>query len=189
MIVEPVIISQVEPARDCLPPAFVDLYDQSVEQIYRYHLSRTGDALDAQDLTADTFRAALEWFSSYRPERGRPLAWLIGIARHKQIDYLRGLSRHKSSPLTLEQAEQHPSGWPSPEDQAIQHMQVAQVARALRGLSQDRAEAISLHFFAGLSLGEVGKVMGKREEAIKKLVHRGLKDLKHRLAGRAEEEA
>jgi RNA polymerase sigma-70 factor (ECF subfamily) len=55
------------------------------------------------------------------------------------------------------------------------------VAAALRALNPERAEALALHYFAGLGFAEAGRVMGKSEEAVKKLVQRGLVELRERL--------
>lgn len=158
-------------------PSFTDLYQQYVERIYRYHLARTGAPQDAQDLTADTFHAALENFATYRPAHGSPAAWLMGIAHHKLVDYFRRRRLH----LPLESAENHPTPRPSPEESVSRRAQMNQVATALRKLGPERAEALTLHFFGGLSLAETGQVMGKNEEAVKKLIHRGLADLRGQL--------
>ena len=41
------------------PEAFVELYQRHILKVYRYHLARTGNVADAQDLTSQTFMAAL----------------------------------------------------------------------------------------------------------------------------------
>ena len=42
------------------PEAFAELYRRHVRSIYRYHLAHTGNVKDAEDLTSQTFMAALE---------------------------------------------------------------------------------------------------------------------------------
>jgi DNA-directed RNA polymerase specialized sigma24 family protein len=54
------------------------------------------------------------------------------------------------------------------------------VARALRQISLDRAEALILTYFGGLSHAEAGRVLQKSEAAVKMLVSRGLQDLRER---------
>ncbi len=173
--------------QECLtaPGSFAALYRLHVERIYRYHLARTGCEQDAQDLTAETFRAALEARAAYRPSQGAPLAWLMGIARHKLADHFRRMPRQAA----LEEAEGQADPRPTPEEAAGRRLEMAAVAQALRRLSPERAEALALHFFAGLSLEEVGQAMGKREGAVKKLVQRGLGDLRRELAGALEVKA
>lgn len=65
------------------PMAFRELYDRYAEQVYGFHLRRTGLAEVAHDLTAETFARA--WISRgrYRDKRGGSVGpWLFGIARH-----------------------------------------------------------------------------------------------------------
>ena len=157
---------------------FTAVYQQHIERIYRYHLARTGSAEDAQDLTAETFRAALESFAAYDPAQGPAAAWLTGIAHHKLVDHFRRSQRTDPSA----QIDDQPDRSASPEEASAQHLQMAQVSAALRRLPADRAEALSLHFFAGLSLNEAAQVMRRSDEAVKKLIHRGLADLRRILA-------
>jgi DNA-directed RNA polymerase specialized sigma24 family protein len=74
--------------------------------------------------------------------------------------------------------------YPSPElptDKAAgQRLQLESVSRALRQISPDRAEALILTYFGGLSNAEAGLVMNKSEAAVKMLVSRGLQDLRER---------
>ncbi|HEY4579705.1 MAG TPA: sigma factor [Candidatus Acidoferrales bacterium] len=59
------IAALVESAR-CDPAAFAGLYDRYVQPVYRYVRSRVGGAQEAEDLTAQTFLAALESLPRYR---------------------------------------------------------------------------------------------------------------------------
>ena len=62
------------------PQAFAELYHRHVRSIYRYHLAHTGNVRDAEDLTSQTFMAALEGIRSFRGT-GPYITWLIGISR------------------------------------------------------------------------------------------------------------
>ena len=46
--------------------AFAELYRRHVTRVYRYHAAHTGNVKDAEDLTSQTFMAALEGIRSYR---------------------------------------------------------------------------------------------------------------------------
>ncbi len=174
----PHAVSGTTPALGAREHPFTTIYQQHVERIYRYHLARTGNETDAQDLTAETFHAALEGFATFDPARGCAAAWLTGIAHHKLADHFR-----RSPPvLPIAQIEEQPDPAPNPEEAGARRLQMAQVSAALRSLPSDRAEALSLHFFAGLSLDEAAQVMRRSEEAVKKLIHRGLGDLRRLLA-------
>lgn len=69
--------------------AFVHLYDQYFEQIYKYVITRIMDAQEAEDITSETFMTALEKIDSYQ-YTGKPFsAWLYRIAINKITDYHR----------------------------------------------------------------------------------------------------
>jgi RNA polymerase sigma-70 factor (ECF subfamily) len=159
------------------PDAFTELYHRYLARVYRYHLARTGHVQEAEDLTAQTFLTAFESIGSFRA-KGRFSSWLFGIASHKLADHYRR-SRLESS---LDEAEQVHSPLPLPEEAVAQHLDLARVARHLKLISPQRAEALVLCLFAGLSLAEAAQVVGKSEAAVKMLVHRGICDLQERLA-------
>src|SRR5436190_916681 len=74
-----------EPAAD---GSFRALYDRGLEEVYGYLLHRCGDVHVAEDLTSETFLAAV---AAVKAERGESLTvpWLIGVARHKLVDHWR----------------------------------------------------------------------------------------------------
>jgi RNA polymerase sigma-70 factor (ECF subfamily) len=156
--------------------AYSELYRRYVARIYRYHLARTGRVEDAEDLTAQTFLTALESICNYKGQAAF-VSWLFGIASHKLADYYRRRKPTKSLEVVAELAENQPSL-----DDITDHRQrMRQVAKALESLAPERAEALVLRLFGGLNAVETGLVMGKSAAAVKMLVYRGLKDLRHRL--------
>ena len=46
--------------------AFAELYRRHITRVYRYHMAHTGNTKDAEDLTSQTFMAALEGIRSFR---------------------------------------------------------------------------------------------------------------------------
>ena len=163
--------------------AFAELYRRHLNRVYRFALARLGDVHQAQDLTAQTFLAALEGIAGYRGQ-GAFAAWLLTIARHKLVDHF----RRSRAFLPLEAAIQVVAPGPPPEQLVVARLQMEQVARMLPALAPERAEALALRLFSGLSVAEVAQVMGKRESAVKMLVHRALHDLRERLAFSSEME-
>lgn len=162
-------------ARD--PEAFSELYQRFLPGVYRYHLARTGQTQEAEDLTAQTFLTALEAIHGFRGQ-GSFAAWLFGIASHKLADHY----RRRRPELPLELAETSPNPNPLPEEAVAQRLEMRRVTHALRLLTPERAEALVLVFFGGLSMAEAAQTLGKTEAAVKMLVHRGLSELKERLA-------
>ena len=155
--------------------AFAELYRRHVTGVYRYHMAHTGNVKDAEDLTSQTFMAALEGIRSYRGT-GSFAAWIMGIASRKRALFFRG-----SKPeAPLEAALHIPTPGLPTDKAAARRLQMEQIYHALRQISPERAEALILCFFGGLNAGEVGRVLGKSEGAVKMLISRGLHDLRTR---------
>lgn len=157
--------------------AFAELYRRHLTRVYRYHMAYVGNIKDAEDLTSQTFIAALEGIRSFRGA-GSFAAWIMGIASKKRLMFLRSSGNRPEVPLDA--ALQYPSPDLPTDRAAHQHLQLESVSRALKQISQDRAEALILTFFGGLSNAEAGRVLKKSEAAVKMLISRGLQDLRER---------
>jgi len=144
--------------------AWASLFDQTMPKIYRYFYSRVRDLQTAQDLTSQTFLAALEGWPRYR-EEGRIEAWIFRIARRKAADHFR------TQPAQLLDSE-----WPDPQADPAQDQLDAErkkkLAEAVSKLRPDEADLLRMRFSAGLSFPEMARVLGKKEEAVKKAVYR-----------------
>lgn len=156
--------------------AFAELYRRHLNAVYRYQYARVNNVHDAQDLTAQTFLAAQEAIASFRG-RGKFAAWLMGVAYRKNADFF----RRRRSILPLEAATKLKDNSIAPEEFAERQLSLDQVAQALSQLTPERAEAIALQVFGGLSTAEAAQVMGKSQAAVKMLVSRALKDLRQHL--------
>ena len=157
--------------------AFAELYRRHVTRVYRYHMAHVGNVQDAEDLTSQTFMAALEGIRSYRGS-GSFAAWIIGIASRKRLMFFRRSGNRPEVPLDA--ALHYPSPNLPTDKAAAQRLQLESISRALRQISPDRAEALILTFFGGLSNIETCRVLGKSEAAVKMLIARGLQDLRER---------
>jgi len=155
--------------------AFAELYRRHVTQVYRYHMAHTGNVKDAEDLTSQTFIAALEGIRSFRGS-GSFAAWIMGIATRKRAMFFRG----SKLDVPLEAALRIPTPDLPTDKAATQRLQMDRIRNALRQLSPERAEALILCYFGGLNLVEAGRVLGKSEAAVKMLLSRGLHDLRER---------
>jgi RNA polymerase sigma-70 factor (ECF subfamily) len=146
-----------------------------VRSIYRYHLAHIGNVKDAEDLTSQTFMAALEGIRSFRGTAPY-ITWLIGIASRKRALFFRG----RKAQIPLDAALHLPASGPTTDKAAARRLQMDQVLAALHNISRDRAEALILCFFSGLSIAETSVVLGKSDAAVRMLISRGLQDLRTR---------
>jgi len=162
-------------AQQARTEAFAELYHRHLTSVFRYHLAHTGNTKDAEDLTSQTFMAALEGIDSYRGT-GPYIAWLMGIASRTRLRHFRG-SRPE---VPLDAALQIPTPSLPTDKAAFQRLQLDQILGALKHISSDRAEALILCFFSELNFAEAGLVLGKSEAAVKMLISRGLQDLRTR---------
>ncbi len=166
------------------PDAFDTLYRRYVTPIYRYCYAHTGVRSEAEDLTAQTFLAALEGLRGYRG-RGSVAAWLFGIARRKCADHYRRHYTDPGEPLEAASAQPDPSA-PDPEQDAYHNGVLDCVQRTLHHLSPDRREVLRLRFWGGLSIREIAVVMHRRESAVKVLISRAIADLRKRCLDESE---
>jgi RNA polymerase sigma-70 factor, ECF subfamily len=164
--------------------SFAELYRRHVTRVYRYHLVHTGNVKDAEDLTSQTFMAALAAIAHYR-RVGVFAAWLMGIARRQLALFFRN---HKPT-ASLEQADDLPAAGATLETLVAERLALQQARVALKNLSPERAEALILVTFGGLSVSEAAQTLGKSEAAVKMLVSRGLQDLRVRSVLAVEVEA
>lgn len=173
--IEPTSDEQLAQQARCDKAAFAELYRRHVTRVYRYHLARTGNVRDAEDLTSQTFLAALEGIHSFRGD-GPFAAWVMGIASRRRALLFRG----RRLEVPIEAALHIPTSGLAPESEASLRLQMQAVSRALQQISRERAEAIRLCLISGLTCAEAGRVLRKSEAAVKMLLSRGLRDLRER---------
>jgi RNA polymerase sigma-70 factor, ECF subfamily len=75
--------------------AFLALYERSLGDVYGYLARRCPNAATAEDLTAETFLAAVRAVRAGNADVSIP--WLIGTARHKLVDHWRREGRQREA--------------------------------------------------------------------------------------------
>ncbi|MBB5956445.1 RNA polymerase sigma-70 factor (ECF subfamily) [Saccharothrix tamanrassetensis] len=146
-------------------PAFalLEVYEAALPQVYGYLLARCGSRAQAEELTSETFLAAVQ---SAR-NGGGPVgpAWLIGIARHKLVDHWRRREREERG-LRLIHAD------PDIEDPWDEHLDAFQAREVLATLSPNHRCALTLRYLDGLPVPEVAKLLGRTVHATEALLVR-----------------
>ena len=146
--------------------ALAQIYDTYARYIYRYHYSRVGNAPDAEDLTSQTFMAAIEALPHYQ-DRGRFTAWMFQIARNKVMDHYR--KNQNTSDLT--ESIKDPVQTDALEI-VHQNESWSQLDLLMRTLDEDERELLRLRFTAELSFVQIGQLLGRSEDAVRKSVRR-----------------
>jgi len=148
--------------------AFRAWYDQVAPRVYAYLVSRCSSAVIAEELTQQTFIAAVRQASTY-DGRDDAVPWLIGIARHHLASHFRTLEREERRHQRMVLREL------SVMDEDREWSQIRQrdsVARALRSLPAMQRAVLVLRFFDGLSVRDIGAEIGRSESAAESLLGR-----------------
>lgn len=148
------------------PQAFAVLYDHYIQPVYRYLLSRVGSVDEAQDITSQTFLAAIEALPRYK-HKGYFGAWLFSIANRKLIDHYRQAARR---PELVEAAP--PSTGGDPLNDLVLSERQKKLQAVLKTLPADEQELLGLRFVAGLSFGDMAVMLHRSQDAVKKSLYR-----------------
>lgn len=119
---------------------------------------------DAEDCFQETFIAALRAYG--RMDGANPRAWLMTIARRKAIDHHRAKARRPIPRAEL------------PEQAAFAELPDRAVWSAVARLSDTQRTAVALRYAADLPYVEVAAALGCSEEAARRRVADGLRNLR-----------
>ncbi|UDY36951.1 sigma-70 family RNA polymerase sigma factor [Dermatobacter hominis] len=124
----------------------LELYDSALPSVYGYLVRRCGSVPVAEDLTSETFLAAVDAVQRDAvPELST--AWLVGVARHKLVDHWRRQEREERK-LALVDAEPVEERWEVDLDRLI-------ALDVLAGLGPHHRAALTLRYLDGLPVREV----------------------------------
>ena len=156
------------------PQHFLELYDRYFHRVWAYVIRRAHDRAEAEDITSEVFRRALENLGGYE-WRGAPFfAWLMRIAANVQSDRWQKTGKE--------------SGDPPPETAGadIDVEQRAMLFQLIDRLPEAQRRVIELRYMEERSLLETAGALGKTEGAVKQLQRRALEYLREELeAGHA----
>jgi RNA polymerase sigma-70 factor (ECF subfamily) len=136
----------------------LELYDEALPQVYGYLLSRCGQRALAEDLTAETFLAAVG------TDGPLTVGWLIGVARHKLADHWRRQAREERG-LSLVREEAAADPW----DGVLDAVTAREV---LARLGPHHRLALTLRYLDGLPVPEVARLLDRSLHATEALLVR-----------------
>jgi RNA polymerase sigma-70 factor, ECF subfamily len=148
------------------PLKFKTIYQKWMARIYRYFYFRVGNVKDAEDLTSQVFLKVFESLPRYQ-NRGCFSAWLFSIAHARVVDFYR--SKKKEGSLELHDAE---LSVPDMQDDFATADEVREVLHLFHTLNEEEQELIRLRFIAELSYQEIGAILSRKEDTVRKSVSR-----------------
>ena len=154
----------------------IDAFTTALPEVYGYLLARCGDCWLAEDLTSETFAAAVSAL-----ERGLvgevTTGWLIVVARRRLIDHWRRAARFDpSTPDRSVVAEAAVADdWDEP-------MDVVRCRCALARLAAHHRVVLTLRYVDALSVDAVAREIGRGYEATEALLYRARNALRRAYA-------
>lgn len=163
------------------PSAFRLWYDVAAPRVYSYLVARLGDVTLAEELTQQTFVAAVDQRHRF-DGRADSVTWLCGIAKHKLADHFRRLEREHRRQIRIE------LGTISGDDPGLPWRaseQRTEIQRVLAELPPAQRAALLFSDLDGLSVAEIGRLLGRSTGAAQSLITRAREGFRERYRGEA----
>ena len=144
-------------------PVLLSLYDRALPQVYGYLVSRCGSPVVAEDLTSETFMAAVDAVQR-RAVPTMTIGWLVGVARHKLVDHWRAQAREERG-LALIEAPGELDMWDA-------HIDSLRAQEVLMGLDAHHRGVLTLRYLDGLAVPDVARYIDRTVHATEALLVR-----------------
>ena len=149
-----------------------------IRRVYAYVAYRVGDGPDAEDLTSETFEAALRKWRRFDPSRGTPRAWLLAIARSTALDWFRADSRRRRR----EERSQAADPSPAEAESFGERLGISPALEdALLALSPGEREVVFLRVVLDLEGEATARLLGITSTAVSTRLSRALTKLEERM--------
>ena len=142
--------------------ALLALYDRALPDVYGYLRARCGSTALAEDLTGETFLAAV---TAARQGTSPTAAWLITVARNKLVDHWRRETREQRSLQLLEPPPEKDDPWDA-------RLDVLRAREVLQRLGSANRAALTLRYVDDLPIPEVARLLGRTRHATEALIVR-----------------
>lgn len=150
-----------------------ELYRLTHAAVYGFALSIVKNAQDAEDVLQDVYLQVWQSAGGYRSQ-GKPMAWLLTIARNLSLSRLRERSRTVSL---------SPEGWQArfAQTPAVTQDDRLALEALLEVLSDEERQVVALHAIAGLKHRETARLLSLPLSTVLSKYHRALKKLQFAL--------
>ena len=165
------------------PEAFTVFYERHVDVVLAFLRKRTDSPEVAADLMAETFAAALlALHADTDPsELEVPVAWLLGIARHKLYESYR---RGRVEAAARERLHLEPLVLDDNDLALVDELSESELVKQLADLlPPDQLQALRLRVIDELDYDEIARGLSCSEAVVRKRVSRALHTLRARVEG------
>jgi RNA polymerase sigma factor (sigma-70 family) len=168
-------VARLRPVDEDFYASWEAVYLDNIDRLYRLMYTRVGNRPDAEDLTAEVFKAALGPLRM-GSSKGEVRAYLLVTARTVLATYWR---RRLGIQVTSIEPERDADAFTEPPDHHLQSDQDAdrrsKVGPILAGLPDRYRRILELRFLEALSIKEAARSMEVTVSNAKVLQHRALK--------------
>jgi RNA polymerase sigma-70 factor, ECF subfamily len=166
---EQLVLAAVARAKDGDADALRYLYLRYADNVYGYVCSIVRDEYEAEDVTQHIFAKLLTSLPRYEPRVVPFSAWILRVAHNAAIDHVRA-----RRPVPVEDV----LAADAPDDRDGGRERFADLRLALAALPEEQRDVLVLRFLVGLTPGEVAERIGRSEDAVHGLQHRGRRRLR-----------
>jgi RNA polymerase sigma-70 factor (ECF subfamily) len=161
--------------------AALDAFYQRYNRIaFSLVLRIVGNREDSEDVLTDVFWQVWQQAPRYDAFRGKPIAWLLTIARTRAIDSIRSTNRQQSRTDELD-ANTVPSDVPPVGDPFVLADTRNAVKEALKELPEPQRIPLEMAYFQGMSHTEIATALAQPLGTIKDRIRNGMMHLRKRL--------
>ncbi len=153
--------------------ALADLYHMTNKKVYGLILSILKNKHDAEDVLHDCYVSIYSSAQSYRSS-GRPLSWILGIARN--LSLLRLREQRRAVNISYDDFEE---SYDYHQDISIEEKLV--IREFMKILSEEEREIVYLHTIAGFKFREIAHICELALPTVLSKYHRALKKLRKEL--------
>ena len=160
---------------------FGDVYEHYFEIVYAYVARRVRNRPEAEDMTAEVFRKALQSLPRFKWTGAPFAAWLFRIASNIIADRAKRAAREG---IAAGEEDVPELRVPQPQQADLEQSErSAGVSRLVNELAEDQRRVLVMRFAEERSIREIANALGRSEGAVKQLQFRALENLRKRLVG------
>jgi RNA polymerase sigma-70 factor (ECF subfamily) len=166
-------------ARDAT--ALGELYDRYGGVVYSIILRIARDTATSEDLTQEVFLRVWNRIPTFDMERGSLSTWMLTIARHSAIDFLRSRGGKQSRLSVSLDGMERPIAGGNAETELQSSTDAKKVRAAMARLEPKHRELLELAYFDGLSQTEMAEKLELPLGTVKTWVRSALRQLRENL--------
>jgi RNA polymerase sigma-70 factor (ECF subfamily) len=153
------------------------LHARHAHAAFAFAFRLLGNKADADDAVAEAFYEVWRQASRFAG-RSSVRTWILGIVRHKALDFLRSRGACLEDPLDDEEAACVADEGMTPFEWLAERQRVQIVAKCMDALPAAQKESLHLMLLEGMTLAEIAQVQGVPDNTVATRIHHGKRKLK-----------